>query len=231
MKILVKKSYRYIGMKKQAGIALFFALIALVIMSLAAVALIRSVDTNTLIAGNLAFQQSANSSTDAGVEAAIVGLAAIRDASANNGLNVIQNAAHTANITNTAVNPGYFSSVTSALTTTAQLMADSTWSTAGNAVSLPADAAGNTVQYIIQRMCRFPTTVTPNAANPGVAIVDADCLFSEAETDGGSQIVPLNPDICEGNNCPSAGQTPQVRVTVKVTGPRGAVSFAQAFIH
>jgi hypothetical protein len=201
-----------------------------VVLSLAAVALIRSVDTNTLIAGNLAFQQSANSSTDAGVEAAIIQLATMRDASVNNGLNVIQNPANTANITDTTANPGYFSSVTAALTSPSQLMADSTW-TAGNAVTVPfqdaagntvfQDAAGNTVQYIIQRMCRFPN----------VAIVNADCLFSQAQTDGGSQVVPLNPDICSGNNCPSAGQTPQVRVTVKVKGPRGAVSFAQAFIH
>ena len=221
MMTLVKQTSAYIGKKQQAGIALFFALIALVVLSLAAVALIRSVDTNTLIAGNLAFQQSANSSTDAGVEAAIADLAAIRDAGVNNGLNVIQNPANTANITDTTAKPGYFSSVTAALTSPAQLMADSTWTTAGNAVTLPADAAGNTVQYIIQRMCRFPN----------VAIVNADCLFSQAQTDGGSQVVPLNPDICSGNNCPSAGQTPQVRVTVKVTGPRGAVSFAQAFIH
>jgi type IV pilus assembly protein PilX len=221
MMILVKKSCVYLGKKQQKGIALFFALIALVVLSLAAVALIRSVDTNTLIAGNLAFQQSANSSTDAGVEAAIVDLATIRDASVNNGLNVINNPANTANITDLTANPGYFSSVTSALTTTSQLMADSTWTNADNYKSIPADAAGNSVQYIIQRMCRFPN----------VEIAAADCLFSEAETDGSSQIVPLNPDICSGNNCPSAGQTPQVRVTVKVTGPRGAVSFAQAFIH
>ena len=38
----------------QRGVVLFFALIALVAMSLAAVALIRSVDTSTIIAGNLA---------------------------------------------------------------------------------------------------------------------------------------------------------------------------------
>lgn len=221
MKILVKKSCAYVAKKRQAGIALFFALIALVIMSFAAVALIRSVDTNTLIAGNLAFQQSTISSTDAGVEAAIVALVGIRDAAVNSGRSVFKDATNTANITNTTANPGYFSSVTSALTTSAQLMADSTWTTAGNAVTLPTDAAGNTVQYIIQRMCRFPN----------VAIEDADCLFSEGETTGEGQDIPLNPDICSGNSCPTAGATPLVRVTVKVTGPRGSVSFAQAIIH
>jgi len=56
---------------RQRGVVLFFALIALVVMSLAAVALIRSVDTNTLIAGNLAFKQAATSSGDSGLEMAI----------------------------------------------------------------------------------------------------------------------------------------------------------------
>ena len=44
---------------KQQGVVLFIALVALVVMSLAAVALIRSVDTNTLIGGNLSFKQAA----------------------------------------------------------------------------------------------------------------------------------------------------------------------------
>lgn len=56
---------------KQNGVVLFFSLIALVVMSLAAVALIRSVDTNTLISGNLAFKQSATISADAGLETAL----------------------------------------------------------------------------------------------------------------------------------------------------------------
>ena len=41
----------------QSGVVLFIALIVLVAMSLAGVALVRSVDTNLLIAGNLAFKQ------------------------------------------------------------------------------------------------------------------------------------------------------------------------------
>jgi Tfp pilus assembly protein PilX len=61
---------------RQRGVVLFFTLIALVVMSLAAVALIRSVDTSTMIAGNLAFKQSATTSGDGGIEAAVSWLAA-----------------------------------------------------------------------------------------------------------------------------------------------------------
>ena len=41
--------------RKQSGVVLFISLIILVAMSLAGIALIRSVDTSNLIAGNLAF--------------------------------------------------------------------------------------------------------------------------------------------------------------------------------
>jgi hypothetical protein len=83
------------------------------------------------------------------------------------------------------------------------------------------DNSGNTVRYLIQRMCR-----TPN-----VAIQDAGCIFSTAAEDKGGQQIPLPPAICDGPGCPVAGQTPQVRVTVRVTGPKNSVSYVQTFIY
>ena len=54
----------------QQGLVLFVALIALVAMSLAAAALVRTVDTGVMVAGNLAFKQSATMSADSGITAA-----------------------------------------------------------------------------------------------------------------------------------------------------------------
>ena len=67
--------FRFEGLRplKQRGVVLFLTLVALLAMSLAAVALIRSVDTSTLIAGNLAFKQSAMSSANGAVELPITG--------------------------------------------------------------------------------------------------------------------------------------------------------------
>ena len=48
-------------------------------MSLAAVALIRSVDTSTVIAGNLASKQSATTSADSGIETALDWMDGIAD--------------------------------------------------------------------------------------------------------------------------------------------------------
>lgn len=198
----------------QRGIVLFLALVALVAMSLAAVALIRSVDTSTLIAGNLAFKQAATTSADAGVDAAIVLLTGMRDG--NGTKDVLTDATHTFNITDTAARPGYHSSADPALI----LTAEATWDDVNN-ILVGTDASGNTVRYIIQRMCR----------NAGVAIQTADCLFSAATEDGSGKQTPLPKDICDGPGCPVAGQTPQIRITVRVTGPKNTLSYVQAFVY
>jgi type IV pilus assembly protein PilX len=54
----------------QRGVVLFIALIVLVAMTLAGLAMMRSVDTNNLIAGNLAFKNAATSAGDAAIESA-----------------------------------------------------------------------------------------------------------------------------------------------------------------
>ncbi len=58
-------------LRSQRGVILIITLIVLVAMTLASIAMVRSVDTSTVIAGNLAFKQSATASGDAGLEAAI----------------------------------------------------------------------------------------------------------------------------------------------------------------
>ena len=53
-----------VSRRAQRGVILFVALIVLVAMSLTGIALIRSVDTNVLVAGNLAFRQGATAAAD-----------------------------------------------------------------------------------------------------------------------------------------------------------------------
>lgn len=199
-------------MMKQRGLVLFFALIALLVLSLAAVALIRSVDTSTMIAGNLAFRQAATTSGDAGVESAVTWLRTT-DA-ANAALNVLNNPAHAFNVTNAA--SGYYSNADPAMS----LFADATWN-AITAIPEVTDSSGNRIRYIIQRMCR--TANTP--------IQTADCLFSGALVDTSGQNIPLPQEICTGGGCPVAGQSPQIRVTTRTQGPKNTVSYVQAFVY
>ena len=56
--------------RRERGLVLFIALIVLVAMSLAGVALMRSVDTGTVVAGNMAFKQAAIMVADRGTQEA-----------------------------------------------------------------------------------------------------------------------------------------------------------------
>ncbi len=156
------------GARKQAGVVLFFALIALVAMSLAAVALIRSVDTNSIIAGNLSFKQSTMFSSDRGVETALAWV------TANPGALNVDSAAN-----------GYYAVLTDA-------DGDGAIDDNGDAKSL-VDASGfvdgtdaqlNVISYVVQRMCRV--------AGPPTA---ANCLFGPPsdggeEKGGGGEVFP-----------------------------------------
>lgn len=203
-----------INLVRQRGVVLFFTLIALLAMSLAAVALIRSVDTSTLVAGNLAFKQSATASGDAGVETAITWMTGIE--TANSALNVLTNTSHPFNNDNAAA--GYYSSMNPALSLTdgTGIQWDDT-----DSLLVGTDGSGNEIRYVIQRMCR--------TAN--VAIQNADCLFSGAVQDNNGQNILLPQEVCEGAGCPVAGQTPQVRITARATGSKNTVSYVQAFVY
>lgn len=199
---------------KQRGVVLFFTLIALVVMSLAAVALIRSVDTSGMIAGNMAFKQSTMTSADQGTETAILWLKNVQ--TLNAGINVLVDIGHPFNVDSPAT--GYYSSFNPALNLT-----DGTgiqWDNNDSAL-VGTDAAGNTLRYIVQRMCRLPNTI----------VQDAGCLFSDPTDTGGPRGVSLPQDICSGPGCPAAGSTPILRITVQSLGPKNSVSYMQAFVY
>lgn len=62
----------------QSGIVLFIALTAVAVMALAALALMRSSGTSSMIAGNLSFRQVATQATDTGIELAYAALTDIQ---------------------------------------------------------------------------------------------------------------------------------------------------------
>ena len=212
-------------MLKQRGVVLFFALIALVAMSLAAVALIRSVDTSTLIAGNLAFKQATKNSAEAGVEAAIAWL---DNANAQNGaLNVYMNPDHPFNRTGGFVtafgsfqNNGYYSYADPNLSLTDSSAASHLNWDDNDSTLVGTDGSGNTTRYVIQRMCR----------DANVEIANNNCLFSDIPTNNNNMVIPLPQNYCKGPGCPPAAQPPQIRITARSEGPKNTVSYVQAFV-
>jgi len=197
---------------RQQGLVLFIALIALVVMSLAAVALIRSVDTNTIIAGNLAFKQSAVTSSDRGTETALAWINA-------------QASASTIALNSNMASNGYYATYLSPnLDDPSVLKSNSTWSDSSSAVATGTDikagvesGTGNNIRYIVQRMCH-------DAAPPTAS----QCLFGATETGTGSRGVK---DATQAGAKVDSAQSPMYRVTVRVTGVKNTVSYAQTFVY
>lgn len=112
----------------QRGVVLFIALIVLVAMTMAGLAMMRAVDTNNLIAGNLAFKNAAVSAGDAAVEAARAWL--------------------------TTKTPGQLEADQAGYFANWQPSFDpKTFDWNGNSTLVGTDSYGNTIYYVAHRMC------------------------------------------------------------------------------
>lgn len=211
---------RHAASRRQHGIVMIVALIVLVALALAAVALTRSVSTSNTIAGNLSFQQATTHSADQGVETAIAWLE-------NNSGQATSPSATTCATGSTVLAcdqaaQGYIahrqdpSLATSPPTTWPAFFAS--LAAAGNAYQLPTVSNGNTVSYVIQRLC----TTAGDSSNSTNA-----CSFSPTALGG----------TCAGGSSCNAGSVnlnaaSQVyyRITVQVTGPRNTQSLVQTIV-
>jgi len=187
--------------RSQRGVVLFIALIVLVAMTLAGIALVRSVDTANVISGNLAFKQGMAPEADTAVEAAVIALSgpspavpAIPTPTADN---IAQNYWATKQPDNASGVP------------TALVAASAAWPFAATNATTK-----NTVYYMIDRLCRdgaLPPVVQPN---------EADCSLASEDEKGGSQQA----------NKTGAEKVPIYRITVRVDGPHNTQTYTQSFV-
>lgn len=213
---------------RQRGVVLILTLIMLVTMTLAAIALVRSVDTGNVVAGNMAFKQGVTHSGDDGTEAAIAFLRAIVPATGN-GFAVDVAAEQDA-----LPHVGYYASVPNTDTDMTGSSHDPTrplvdWgynncngaSTAGCFEPTPrvANGVGNSVSYIIQRLCSIPGAI--NAANN-------NCVSYSSS----SNKSPNKGAIDYAHNRRFA-ITPVAyyHITSRITGPRNTVSYVDTIVH
>lgn len=213
--------------RAQRGVTLVFAMLALVALTLGAVALIRSVDTSVLALGNLAFKQSGLTS---GGRVAQTALNWVRDQLAvNDG----------ASLQADVPASGYYATSldtldpTAAAARSANVQALVDWDgngclVDGQNVNPPAciqpsaatQVGEDTVRFVITRLCR--------AAGP-------------VDDNGGCARPPL-PDSVEGANkginncledCLDADLAPATmyRVITRTLGPKGTTTFTETLAH
>jgi len=131
---------RAVAPRRQRGYILLLVLVAMVAMMLSGIALIRSMDTNQLVAGNLAARSATLHSADIGLQSAITWL------QANTANNALYNDAPVSGYYSYEADPNW--------------SASATWATCTTCTTTAPDAAGNTVSWMIHRMCRI--TGSPN---------------------------------------------------------------------
>lgn len=213
---------------RQSGLVLFFALLALAVMSIAAVALIRSVDTNALLSGNIVFRQSASGASN-------VALEGITE-------NIAKNIALTASTAN-APTMGYYANCSQFDTQPDALVCDGsrlttvTWDSSNSAL-VPSqtdgndeirngvDRQGNEIRYVVERMCNY-SNAELTAGNAVSAA--ARCMMASS---------PSNGENCSRNRnnlelfkqCIATANSPLYRVTLRISGPKNTVSYMQSFI-
>lgn len=189
---------------KEQGIVLIVALVVLAAMMLAGVAMMRSVDTGNIIAGNMAFQQAANHSADMGVDVAVQWLndnpGMLGASDPTNGYNADGN--------DPANNPGAGQSW------------DSFWQLSivrnNKAKKLATDPnTGNTISYVIDRLCDLQGAQASSASCSNSPVLNT----KDEGNNQGSPDVKLNGVI-----------SVYYRITVRVAGPRNTVSYVQTVV-
>lgn len=193
--------------KAQRGVILFVALIVLVAMSLTGIALMRSVDTNLLVAGNLAFRRGATSAGDWGVETARAYLKTT----------VVGNPA-ALDFDNTAA--GYYSTWQQSLNLTAPAT-DAFWNSS-NVRVVGTDTAGNEVRYVVHRICGSPGPSTAALSNCVKTSASGGTSTTEGSTMGTATY---------GGGALPAPTATYFRVTVRILGPRNTLSYVQAILR
>ena len=195
---------RYSGPRRQRGVVLFIALIALVALAMAGIAMVRSVDTGNVISGNMAFRQAALQSSDIGVEAAFIALPGIVATSKD------------ANIANT-----YYALRQTVDADDNGIPDDINWANVACRDNLNGTVTCSyqdyQVKYVIERLCEQQTK-----GSTTVTDVQSYCFVDVGTGKGGSKgsFTPLF----------SSASAIYYRVTVQVTGPRNTRAYVQALL-
>lgn len=206
----------------QRGLSLIFSMMALVMLSLAAVALVRSVDVSSTIIGNLSFKQDA---TAASASAAAEALAWLQTA-------------QTGNLDADIAASGYYANSQDGLDPTGQRTSAQTplalvdwfgdgscsYASAGTFSACVVRAKqgtpvnGNQVRWVITRLCK--TSAAVSTANP--CAKPATTSSSTASERG---------EVGSGGRLSGLTSSPYYRIIVRTDGPRNTVSYTETLVH
>lgn len=206
--------------RRQRGMSLLFSLLALAALSLAAVALVRSVNTSSQVIGNLGFKQDATSAGSRASELAIGWILA-----------------NTPLLNSDQPGAGYYATSlesmdpTGRTTTTANKLGLINWDSDGcayatsgsfancsllSAAVVPLPQETNASRYLISRLCeKAEAPSSTNVCAQPATVSTADCK-----------------DKGTPPNCPKPKLvSPYYRIIVRTVGARNTVSYTETIVH
>lgn len=207
---------------REQGVSLLFALIALISLAFAALALVRSVDTGSMVVGNIGFKQDATTGGDLVANAALAWIST-----------------RTGGVTLDAddTNNGYFASSLDVLDPTgngsignSRVLVDwnaddCAYAPSGSFANCITPSAANAFgtnsgRWIITRLCR--TAGSPSASTNSCSVpltkVSTETGGGEIKYGGGVRFTP-------------ASGGPFYRIIVRNVGARGTVSFTETIAY
>lgn len=202
----------------QCGVSLFIVMIGLLTLSLAALAIIRTVDTGALIVGNLAFRNNAVAAANRFAENT-----AIPWITANSG----------ALTTNTQ---GYNKDLTWGIDTTGNCVDAASTDCSGSAkINWNNDACGGCIANGTCSACLQPSAaITTDGYSSQFMIarvLDSNGKGPVVKSSSGNEC-QRSGEVSYGGGCGSgATEVPFFRIFVKTTGPRNTVAYIEQYVH
>ena len=211
------------ALARQRGMSLVFALLALAALSLAGIALVRSVNTSSLVIGNLGFKQDATAAASRATETAIAWL---------QGNPTLLDADRPGS--------GYYATALDSMDPTGRTTTELNplglinWDSDGCAYAVPGSfancsllsaavpaAAGDTTtsRYLISRLCEKAEAMSATnvGAKPAAASL-SDSKHKGQVTPGGGKFTKLVTG-------------PYYRIIVRTVGARNTVSYTETIVH
>ncbi|HVZ46843.1 MAG TPA: hypothetical protein VHA82_23755 [Ramlibacter sp.] len=208
--------------RRQSGVSLLFSLIALVLIGFGAMALLRTVDTGTLIMGNLGFKQDALNATSSGAEQALAWLSPL---------------ANTPTLNNDDPTNGYYAAAQDRLdisgnqtsstykrpvinwTGDCQGLSSGSYDICDVTPKSGVDVNGNKIQWVITRLC--DAVGVPTGGNHCMRPATGS---SSGEARERGQLQP-------GGRITSTLASPYYRILVRAEGPRNTVVYTETLVH
>ena len=224
----------------QRGVTLLFALVTLVALSIAALALMRSVDTSTLLMGNIGFKQDATVTADQATQVALNWLSTHGTVLNSDSLTIGQGQGYYAS---TKEFDSSNASLGKPVDATGQQVADTLnrqlvdWSSNGCtsgtdypaalcSLAVPATSitGNNSARYVIFRLCSQAGDYT-NAGYTGT------CAKWSSGGSGGANGSHGGMSYAGGGPSSTAPSGPYYRIVVRVQGARNTTSFTESIVH